>query len=213
MGAGGLRSCNSATCGGGADGEFKRKHNKKHLKSKPPRTMQTEIKFKEKQGEHFDTETQSMPSTFLATEQSRDNSQLSGMNQSFSGEQQLDATFAIPEEEPKKKKQAVAVVSKAELKLIKKGGFDVIDDKYFLVKSLGEGAQGQVKIGVDMKSRRKVAIKIFKKVDQRSQTDFFNEIEAMQRLKGCPQVPKLYDYGKTKIISKDGQTQDVLYFA
>mgnify|MGYP003897833335 FL=1 len=41
----------------------------------------------------------------------------------------------------------------------------MIDDKYILVKSLGEGAQGEVKIGVDMKSRKKVAIKIFKKID------------------------------------------------
>ena len=105
------------------------------------------------------------------------------------------------------------MVSKAELKLLKKGGFDVIDDKYILVKSLGEGAQGQVKVGVDLKSRKKVAIKIFKKVDQRSQTDFFKEIDAMQRLRGCPQIPKLYDFAKAKIVSKNGQTSTVMYFA
>ena len=82
-----------------------------------------------------------------------------------------------------------------------------------LVKTLGQGSFGVVKLGIEMETKQKVAIKILKKLDDRAKTDLEIEIHALKRVKGSPYILELIDHGKGKMTDKNGKTKEVFFFA
>ena len=97
------------------------------------------------------------------------------------------------------------MVSKSELKLIKKAGFDTVDGgKYIIVKSIGSADMAELFIGVDKDSRMKVALKIFTKLTEAAEAYFLNEEKALKKLKACKQVPNLYGSGRSKLEKQNG---------
>jgi 5'-AMP-activated protein kinase catalytic alpha subunit len=89
------------------------------------------------------------------------------------------------------------------------GCFDILANKYLLVKTLGEGSFGVAKVGIDLKSRIKVAVKIIKKLDAKKEFD--EEIQAMEAAQGSPYTLDLLDYGQGKLVDKNKKAKDVLY--
>lgn len=93
--------------------------------------------------------------------------------------------------------------------------YDQIGD-YLIIRRLGEGGFGEVKLGFDMKSRRKVAIKLLIQTgrDPLALQDFQKEIEILSQFKDDHKhVSKLLDSGYKPLINKKkGKSQDRHYY-
>ena len=79
----------------------------------------------------------------------------------------------------------------------------ILNDRYRIVKKLGEGAMGQVYLAKDIEKRREVAIKLLRnRVDRATQKRFTGEFRAISAVihENCI---KVYDFG---------ETPDCLYF-
>ncbi|KAE8352643.1 kinase-like domain-containing protein [Aspergillus coremiiformis] len=66
-----------------------------------------------------------------------------------------------------------------------------IDDRFKLLQSVSSGAQGQVFIAWDYRTRQKVAVKIMKYGE-----NYDSEVKAYSQLKGLPGIPELYWKGE-----------------
>ena len=92
----------------------------------------------------------------------------------------------------------------------------ILDDRFYLLKTLGTGATSKVKLGVEKEQGLKVAVKILKqsatpKQKQKLLESMVKEIKAMQELEH-PNVIRMYDFGdEGKIVRPDGaeSTQNV----
>ena len=57
--------------------------------------------------------------------------------------------------------------------------------------------------GIDTQQKIKVALKIYHDIDDYSMASFKNEVRALQKLKDCKYVAKLYTSGKSKWLCKE----------
>ena len=70
-----------------------------------------------------------------------------------------------------------------------------IESKYKIIKKIGQGSYGDVKLAIDLRHGRKVAIKTIKIMSKNKQIPkaIFREIESLKQLNGNIHIMKLYD--------------------
>ena len=86
---------------------------------------------------------------------------------------------------------------------VPKGQYGEIDN-FYVIKTIGKGGFGKVKVGFKKDTYEKVAIKFCTRADPKSQGLFRQEAEVMAMVNRSDNVIKVYAHGESVYVSKKG---------